>query len=45
LEPVSVEVLVQNGSDVLVRGDFSADELIVISRFAEIGPGIRVRVQ
>jgi RND family efflux transporter MFP subunit len=45
LETASVEVLVRNGSDVLVRGDFSADELIVISRFAEIGPGIRVRVQ
>ena len=40
-----VEVLAKTGSDVLVYGDFAADELIVISRFAEIGPGVRVQVQ
>jgi len=45
LEPTAVEVLERADSDVLVRGDFSADDLIVTSRFAEIGPGIRVRVQ
>lgn len=45
LEPVFVEVLAKTGSDVLVYGDFAADELIVISRFAEIGPGVRVQVQ
>jgi RND family efflux transporter MFP subunit len=45
LEPTSVNVLAQDGATVLVRGDFSEDELIVTSRFAEIGPGVRVRVQ
>ncbi len=45
LEPRSVNVLAQDGATVLVRGDVSEDELIVTSRFAEIGPGVRVRVQ
>ena len=45
LEPKSVNVLAQDGATVLVRGDVSEDELIVTSRFAEIGPGVRVRVQ
>jgi RND family efflux transporter MFP subunit len=45
LDPVPVEVVVRDGGDVLVRGGFSGDDLIVTSRFAEIGPGLRVRVQ
>jgi len=45
LEPTSVNVLVQDGDIVLVRGDFLEDDLIVTSRFAEIGPGVRVRVR
>jgi multidrug efflux system membrane fusion protein len=45
LEPTPVNVLVQDGDIVLVRGDFLEDDLIVTSRFAEIGPGVRVRVR
>ena len=44
LEPEKVKVVVRDGADLLIRAEISDDELIVTSRFAEIGPGIRVRV-
>ncbi len=45
LEARRVEVVARIGDDVLLQGEFVADEPIVITRFAEIGPGVRVIVR
>ena len=45
LEPRKVEVVVRTGTELLVRGEFAADETVVATRFAEIGPGIKVKVR
>ncbi|MEM7225480.1 MAG: efflux RND transporter periplasmic adaptor subunit [Pseudomonadota bacterium] len=45
LTPLAVELVARDGKDILVRGPFDADDLVVTSRFAEIGPGVRVKVQ
>ena len=45
LAPLQVELVARDGKDILVRGDFEADDMVVTSRFAEIGPGVRVKVQ
>ncbi len=44
LEPRSVERVGSDGPLVLVRGALAAGEQVVVSRLAEIGPGLRVRV-
>ncbi len=46
LRPRHVEVVVRSGNDILVRGDFEpGDNMVVITRLPEIGPGIRVVVR
>lgn len=45
LEERFVEVAARTGADVLVRGDIAAGERIVITSFAEIGPGLKVEVR
>jgi multidrug efflux pump subunit AcrA (membrane-fusion protein) len=45
LEERFVEVAARTGADVLVRGDIAGGERIVITRFAEIGPGLKVEVR
>ncbi len=41
----AIEVLFDNGAEKIIRGDLKAGEKIVTTRFAEIGPGIRVEVR
>ncbi|MCR9214077.1 MAG: efflux RND transporter periplasmic adaptor subunit [Proteobacteria bacterium] len=45
LQPRSVEVVAQNGSELFVRGDVKQDEMIVTTRFPEIGPNLKVEVR
>ncbi len=45
LVPVAVEVVARDGKDVLLRGELSTDDRVVVTRFAEIGPDVRVTVQ
>ena len=45
LEPVEIDLVARDGKDVLVRGPFAEDDMVVTSRFAEIGPGVRVKAQ
>ena len=45
LEPRRVEVVVRIGTQVLVSGDLAADDMVVTTRFAEIGEGIKVAVR
>lgn len=44
LQPRRVERVGTDGELVLVRGALAAGERVVISRLAEIGPGLRVRI-
>ena len=45
LEERAVEVVARFGGDMLVRGDIAAGETVVTTRFAEIGPGLKVDVR
>nr|WP_246157223.1 efflux RND transporter periplasmic adaptor subunit [Sneathiella litorea] len=45
LEPRTIEIVAQNGSDVLVRGDLVGGELVVTTRLPEIGPNLKVEVR
>ena len=45
LEARVVEVLVRDGGDVLVDGDLSPGDLVVTTRFPEMGAGLRVAVR
>ena len=45
LQARKVEIVARVGNAVLVRGDIKADERILVSRFAEVGNGVRVKVQ
>jgi RND family efflux transporter MFP subunit len=45
LEERAVEVAARYGDDMLVRGDIVAGERVVTTRFAEIGPGLKVEVR
>jgi len=45
LEPRAVDYVARDGNDVLVRGTLAADEAVVTTAFAEIGPGVRVEVR
>ncbi len=44
LDARAVTVAAQIGNDVLIRGDFAANDRIVTTRFPEVGPGLKVRV-
>lgn len=44
LDPRKVTVAARLGNDVLVRGSFEPTDKIVTTRFAEVGPGLKVRV-
>ena len=41
----TVEVVARNGDEVLVRGDLAPDDMVVTTRFPEIGPGVLVAVR
>jgi membrane fusion protein, multidrug efflux system len=45
LEPRKVEVVGHAGEDVLLRGSVIAGDRIVTTRFAEMGPGMKVEVR
>lgn len=45
LSPRAVTVAARDGEDVLVRGELESGERVVTTRFAEIGPGVRVEVR
>ncbi len=44
LEARRVSVAAYDGDDVLLRGELAEGERVVTTRFAEIGPGVRVEV-
>jgi hypothetical protein len=44
LAPRRVEIVGRDGADAFIRGDYTADDRIVVTRFPEIGPGIKVEV-
>ncbi|MEC9347547.1 MAG: efflux RND transporter periplasmic adaptor subunit [Pseudomonadota bacterium] len=44
LEQRKVEVLARAGDGALVSGDMAGGEQVVVTRFNEMGPGVRVRV-
>ena len=41
----TVEVVARSGNEVLVRGDLAPDDMVVTTRFPEIGPGVLVAVR
>jgi membrane fusion protein, multidrug efflux system len=43
LSPRRVEIAGRDGSDAFVRGDFQPGDRLVVTRFPEIGPGLKVR--
>ncbi len=45
LEPRLVELLARVGNDVVVVGEIADGERVAATRFPEIGPGVKVRVQ
>lgn len=45
LQPRQIDVVAQNGSELFVRGDIDQGDLIVTTRFPEIGPNLKVEVR
>jgi membrane fusion protein, multidrug efflux system len=45
LEPREIVVIVKNGSNYYIRGDLKDEDHIVITRFPEIGPNLRVEAR
>jgi len=45
LEPQRVELVGRDGSDAFVRGELAPGDRLVVTRFPEIGPGLKVREQ
>lgn len=45
LEPRAVEIVARAGNDLLVRGKLAANEQVVTTAFAEIGPGVQVQAR
>lgn len=45
LKPLAVETVAHDRTGVWVRGDFAADAQVVTTRFAEMGPGIKVVIR
>jgi multidrug efflux pump subunit AcrA (membrane-fusion protein) len=45
LEPRLVELVARVGNDVLVQGELAHGERVIITRFPEIGPGVKVKLR
>ncbi|MCZ6860521.1 MAG: efflux RND transporter periplasmic adaptor subunit [Alphaproteobacteria bacterium] len=45
LQARSVKIVARAGNDILVRGALRPDEIVLVSRFAEIGKGVRVEIK
>lgn len=45
LEARAVKMLLRAGAEIFVRGDLATGERVVVTRFAEIGPGLMVRTE
>jgi membrane fusion protein, multidrug efflux system len=45
LEPREIVVIAKNGGDYFIRGDLEDGEQVVVTRFPEIGTGLRVEVR
>ena len=45
LQERSVNIVARAGNDILVRGALKPDEKVLVSRFAEIGKGVRVEIK
>lgn len=45
LEARAVKMLLRAGAEIFVRGDLATAERVVVTRFAEIGPGLMVRTE
>ena len=45
LQERSVRIVARAGNDVLVRGELKADDKVLVSRFAEVGKGVRVELK
>jgi membrane fusion protein, multidrug efflux system len=45
LEPRKISILFNNGASLIVEGDVKAGDKLVTTRFAEIGPGLRVEIR
>jgi len=45
LVPREVEVIARNGGELFVRGDIVSGDMVVTSRFPEIGPNLKVEVR
>ncbi|MBL4667167.1 MAG: efflux RND transporter periplasmic adaptor subunit, partial [Sneathiella sp.] len=45
LQPRKIEILSHDGTNLIVGGDLNAGDKILTSRFAEVGPGIKVEVR
>lgn len=43
LIPRRIEIAGRDGSDAFIRGDFKPGDRLVVTRFPEIGPGLKVR--
>lgn len=43
LDPRRVRIVARDGKDLLIRGDYEPSDVIVTTRFPEIGPGLKVR--
>jgi len=43
LDPRRVRIVARDGKDLLIRGNYEASDMIVTTRFPEIGPGLKVR--
>jgi len=39
-----VEVLARSGNDIFIRGKFDPDTEVVVTRFPEMAPGLKIRV-
>ncbi|USG61014.1 efflux RND transporter periplasmic adaptor subunit [Sneathiella marina] len=45
IEPREIVVIAKNGGDYFIRGNLSDEERLIITRFPEIGPNLRVEVR
>ncbi len=43
LDPRRVRIVARDGKDLLIRGNYESSDMIVTTRFPEIGPGLKVR--
>ncbi|OUR80692.1 hypothetical protein A9Q83_00155 [Alphaproteobacteria bacterium 46_93_T64] len=45
LQPREIEILSNDGTELIVNGDLKSGDQILTSRFAEVGPGIKVEIR